>query len=102
METLTDDAVTFSWEINLGQVVSAAVFALGFYSSAIRLYYMIDKRMDRFETNLSRHSDTLIDHAKWQQRQEEHVLSIVQNLQRVIGRLEILSPRWNGEDRRTQ
>ena len=80
--------MTFSWDINIGQIVSAAVVLLGAYSGALRIYHLLDKRMDKFEGHLSQHTDTLELHSVRMEKYESGLYSIVGDVQRILGRLE--------------
>lgn len=80
--------MTFSWDINIGQIVSAAVVLLGAYSGALRIYHLLDKRLDRLEGHLSQHTDTLEIHSQRMEKYEAGLLGIVGDVQRILGRLE--------------
>lgn len=92
--------MTFSWEINLGQIIQAVMLLFGAWGAVLRIYHMLDKRMDKFEGNIAHHATTLGDHASRMSRYENQITTLVGDMQRIIGRMEILSPRWTGKERR--
>lgn len=94
--------LTFNWEINIGQVLSVVIFLLGVWGGAIRLYHLLDKRMDRFELTLGEHARTLVEHSGRMTNYERDMVDVVGDLQRTIGRVETaLQPsRWNNRDPR--
>ena len=68
--------VTFSWEVNVGQIVTLVSFLLGIYGMAVRLYHMLDLRMMKFEQTLNHHAQTLEMHATRMDRHEERLIRI--------------------------
>ena len=82
--------MTFSWDINLGQIVSAALVLLGAYAAAIRVYHLMDKRIDKLDLHLSTHTETLAMHADRMEHHESSLVKIVGDVQRILGRMENL------------
>lgn len=81
--------MTFDWSFNVGQLVTAVAFLLGAYGAVMRIYHLLDKRLGNLEMRLETHASTLGDHGKRMGRYEESLFSIVGDLQRVVGRVEV-------------
>lgn len=94
-------AVMFDWTISLGSIVNAVMLIIGAYAAGVKLYHALDKRIDRFELEISAHAKTLEDHASRMERWESTLFKVVSDLQRVIGRMEVPPDRrWDGTNRR--
>lgn len=96
--------IVFTWEVNFWQIVTTLVstggFIWGVYAAAIRVYYLLDKRMALFEMNLNANSASITQQATRMANYEGQIVGLVGDMQRVIGRLEVLSPMWTGRERR--
>ncbi len=78
----------FDWTITLGTVLSAAVFVAGTWAAVSRLYSLLDKRLAIFESVLGTHAQTLMAHSARMERQDDIMIKLAGDIQRVIGRIE--------------
>lgn len=89
----------FDWTITAGNILTIGTLIGGLWFGATKAYYLLDKRIDRFEIMLKTHADTLVAHSDRMLRTEERFIDMAGTLQGVIGRLDVVT-RWNGRDRR--
>ena len=80
------------WTLNVWQLMTAAGFLVGGYGTIMRVYHLLDKRLASMELHLTTHADTLEEHGHRLGRYEESLFKIVGDLQRVIGRVEVVAP----------
>lgn len=81
----------FDWTISIGTVIEALAIAGATWSAIARLYSLFDKRLSVFESVLSTHAATLAGHATRMEKQDDVMLKLSGDLQRVIGRIETWS-----------
>lgn len=78
----------FDWTITLGALVASIIIVAGTWAAVSRLYSMLEKRLSLFEVGLGVHTQTLINHATRMEKQDDLMLKLVGDMQRVIGRME--------------
>lgn len=94
--------INFDWTVTLGQIVQVLSLIVFGSIAVMKLYHTIDKRVGRFEQELLTHASTLKDHSLRMERYEAALFKVVSDLQRTIGRLEMMQigGRWDGSERR--
>lgn len=82
------------WTISLSNLLGyvAALAALGW-----RLYHAIDKRVAVFEEIVNHHTKTLKTHDERMDKHEDRLISLLSQLQRLIGRSEVELTRRESE-----
>lgn len=83
---MPEPSVTFSWEVNIGQVFTAAIFLIGLYGGALRLYHLLDLRLTVLENTLNSHASTLTDHSAKMVHVENQMVALMRQVYRLIGR----------------
>ena len=78
--------MSIDWTLNAGNILVYIVAVLGAFW---RLYTALDKRISIFEQILSTHATMLRTNTERMDKHEERILTIVESLQRLIGRAEI-------------
>lgn len=78
----------FDWTISLGNVLTVVGFIIAAWLAGTRIYNGIDRRLIAFEGLLSHHAATLVDHAARMKTQDDMLLRLVGDVQRLIGRME--------------
>jgi hypothetical protein len=76
---------SISWEFSVWNV---AVYLLGAAVLLWRSFTAVDKRVSVFEQILSSHAQTLLQHAARMDVHDERLISVIEQLQRVIGQSE--------------
>ena len=79
----------FDATISLGNILTAAGFFFSIWWGAVKMYALIDKRIAVFEEVLKTHTDTLAVHADRMEKQDDLLLRLVGDVQRLIGRIEV-------------
>lgn len=88
----------FDWTLSFGTLLGALAIVAGTWASISRLYGLLDKRLTVFENVLDVHAKTLTAHATRMEKQEDMLIKLSGDLQRVIGRIESWAERrTNGE-----
>lgn len=87
--TLTLLALTFDWSINLGSVLTALSFLVGIWLASLTL----TRRLTTFEGTVTIHTDALAQHVRWMEKQDNLLLQLVGDVQRLIGRLDAQTER---------
>jgi len=83
---MPESTVSFSWQIDIGQIVTAVIFLLGLYGGAIRLYHLLDLRLSVLETMLKTHATTLTDHSAKMAAGEQQMILLMRQVYTLIGR----------------
>jgi hypothetical protein len=73
---------TFNWELSVWNVV---VYLIGAAIILWRSLHVVDKRIAVFEQILSTHASTLAQHAGRMDVHDERLLTVIEQLQRLIG-----------------
>lgn len=76
---------TFNWEFSVWNV---AVYLCGAAVILWRSLVSVDKRVSVFEEILRAHASTLTQHAGRMDKHDERLLTVIERLQRLIGRSE--------------
>jgi len=85
----------FDPTITLGNVITMIGIVVGLWISATRLYGSVDRRLAVFEVMLSSHAKTLIEHNIRMEKQDDMLLRLMGEIQRLVGRLESTTQRRN-------
>ena len=78
----------FDSTISLGNILTIVGFVAAFWVAANGIYTRIDRRIVAFETLLEQHALTLVQHASKMEKQDDILLRLVGDMQRLIGRVE--------------
>jgi hypothetical protein len=78
----------FIYTITFGNIMTIVGFVISIWVTAARLYTLLEKRLVIFEHLLEMHAKTLGEHAKRMERQDELLIRLVGDVQRLIGRVE--------------
>jgi len=89
----------FDWTINVGNVIAIVSLIVSLWGGALMAYHRIDKRLERFELKLVYHADTIGAHTTRFITNENRLIELAGDMQRVIGRIEMMRD-WDGRDRR--
>ena len=77
------------WSISVGNILTALVFLFGAVSTGWKIYNAFARQAVVFEGLLKEHTNTLISHAGRMEKQDELLLRIIGDVQRLIGRMEV-------------
>lgn len=78
----------FDWTITLGNALTIFTLIGGGWLGIMRSYYLFDARISSFEATLKIHADILIQHSLRMEKQDDLLLKLVGDVQRLIGHLE--------------
>lgn len=81
-------AVHFDPTVTLGNLVAAGVFLFGLWAAGSRAYAQIERRIVVFETTINQHGRLLESHAVRMEKQDDMLVRISGDMQRIVGRLE--------------
>lgn len=79
----------FEWTINLGNLITAIVFVLGLWGTSMKL----TARATTFENRLSEHTLAITHHSDRMGKQDDLLLTIIRDVERLIGRLDAQTER---------
>ena len=82
------NTVHFDPTVTLGNIISAGVFLFGLWAAGTRAYSLIDRRILVFETTIAQHARLLESHALRMEKQDDMLIRISNDMQRLVGRLE--------------
>lgn len=85
--------MTFDNTITLGNIVVLLGFLGGLWMAVARTYHSLDKRAAIFEQIVTSHSSLLEQHTRRMERTDETLLTVMSELQRLVGRLDMLNPQ---------
>lgn len=98
--------IVVDWTINIGQIISGfiagACAVIGIYGAVLRVYYLVDRRLEKAEIALDQHAKTLASHGEVMATHEARMLDIMQDVAAIIATLNPGAFRWNGRERRNQ
>jgi Na+-transporting NADH:ubiquinone oxidoreductase subunit NqrB len=80
--------VRFDWTITLGTLLVAGTFAFSMFVAYTKATRWLEGQLVRFQVILDRHTEDLEKHAKRMDRYEERYVTIANQLQWLIGRME--------------
>ena len=78
----------FDSTISLGNILTVVGFVAAFWAAATKVYNSLDRRLISFEALLLGHAQTLVSHGAKMEKQDEILLRLVGDMQRLIGRVE--------------
>ncbi len=78
----------FDGTISLGNILTVVGFFWALWMAGSRLYVYMDRRVSVFENVLKDHARTLIDHANRMEKQDDLLIKLVGDVQRLVGRME--------------
>ena len=79
---------SFDYTVSLGNILTILGFAWVVWMGVTRVYIMLDLRISRFEEILEGHAKTLAAHAGRMEKQDDLLLRLVGDVQRLIGYME--------------
>lgn len=74
--------------VTLGNIITALVILAGLWAAGSRAFNVIDKQLGIFGVTIDAHARLLTSHANRMEKQDEMLLRISGDMQRVLGRLE--------------
>lgn len=83
------NSLTFDWTISAGVVIQVITMVV----LAVAAYHAIKGQLAIFNNTLSAHAKSLEDHSQKLITVDERIIKIVADLQRLIGRSEVLIDR---------
>ena len=89
------NSLTFDWTITAGTIIQVATMVI----LAIAAYHAIKGQLAIFNNTLSTHAKSLEEHSQKLITVDERIIKIVADLQRLIGRSEVLIDRHRVQNR---
>jgi hypothetical protein len=86
----------FDPTITLGNIITMLGIVLGIWISALKLFYAFDKRLGESELVVIEHTKQLRIHAERLEKQDNLLIVLVGDIQRLVGHLEGLRSRKVG------
>ena len=80
--------MSFDWSVSVGNIVTAVVFLTSTLLGMWRMSVSITQKAAVFEALLREHAVTLMAHASRMEKQDDLLLKIMGEVQRLIGRME--------------
>ena len=71
-----------NWEFSIWNVAVYLISAIGLLWG---IFHVIDKRIAVFESTLQTHANTLTTHASRMDRHDDRLITVIEQLQRLIG-----------------
>jgi hypothetical protein len=78
----------FDWTITLGNALTIITMLVGGWLGIVRMYYLFNNRISSFEATIKIHADALLIHTARMEKQDDLLLRLVGDVQRLIGHLE--------------
>jgi len=85
--------MTFDGSISIGDIVTAATIVFGLWAAVTKTYHRADKRAALFEQTVTQHTELLAAHSTRMEKNDETLLKVMSELQRLVGRLDSLNPQ---------
>lgn len=80
--------MSFDWTITLGNLMTIGGIVVGMYVGATKILNRVDDRLMKLEQIFVSHTATLIAHAARMEKQDDMLLRLVGDVQRLIGHME--------------
>ncbi len=77
----------------IGSIITSLVFILGLWWGGNRAAYLIGQRVATFDAIVAEHARILAAHSLRMEKQDELLLDISANMNRIVGRLEMVNPQ---------
>ena len=87
-ELRVTEMFNFDWTVTLGNTLTIITMLIGGWLGIMRMYYLFNHRISSFEATIKVHADTLMVHTKRMEKQDDLLLRLVGDVQRLIGHLE--------------
>ena len=69
------------------------VFLVSLYLGGVKMVHVMDRRIAVFESTLKMHAESISHHSGRMEKQDELLITLVGDVQRLVGRLETSSER---------